>query len=219
MTYPLSICNGYVIIDIDGEKFMLDTGAPSMSTKAGNGPLRLGGKTFPLRIARQEDRDQLERGVGIPLSGLIGTDVLSAFGGITCDIANGIATFGVPTISDGVVVPFEKRNDFHFHVRVNGKNVLGFLDVVAPKPMIDDHSLLDASRDEGNVDEPSMSGVLRTRQFGGEIEFGGVAKTVHTLRSVLQMNRDYISQVYFGLTTFAVEYFAIDLQNQTIQFK
>ena len=218
MTYPLTICNGYAVVNIDGNKYMLDTGSPvSMSTQMGLRSVSINGLSCPLMY--NPIGEQLRLATGLNLVGLLGTDVIGRFGGVLCDKVQNTATFGEVSRKDGIVVPFEKRGDYHFHARVNGRNVLGYLDVGAPRPMIDDHSLLDLSRDEGDTDEPSMRGTIHTRQFGGEIEFGGVTRTVHMLRSVRDMNRDGISQVYFGLAAFAEEYFAIDVRSQTIRFR
>ena len=217
MTYSFSICNGYVVIDIDGNKFMLDTGLPtSMSVRAGLKEVTINGARCPLMSAGQH-APALSVATGIALDGLIGMDILSRLGGVTCDIAAGKATFGACTRTDGVAVPFERRNDFHFAVRANGKNARGYLDVGAPRTMVDDHSLLDESRCIGSTVEPSFRGPIRTLEYEGELEFGGVSATVRMLRSVPGTNRDG-SQIYFSIASVAKEFFAIDLVNQTIRF-
>lgn len=219
MTYPLTICNGYTVIEIGGKTFMLDTGVGfSLSATPNLRSVSIEEKNFSLAYKDTIDA-QLKAATGQFLAGAIGTDVLYALGGVECDLVSGVVTFGVPSKKAGVVVPFEGRNDFHFHVRANGKNVLGFLDVGAPKPMIDDHFLLDMSRSEGKTVEPSFNGPLHTEQFGGELEFGGVTRTVSMLRSVPKMYRDYKSKVYFGVAIFAEKYYAIDLEKQEIRFQ
>ena len=219
MTYPLTICNGYTIIEIDGQKFMLDTGSGlSLAVKAKAQNVSIGGRDFTF-VLRPQLAGQLAKATGIPdTAGFIGFNVLSIFGGIECDIERGIATFGTPQKKEGAIVPFENPRDFHFHVRVNGQNVLGFLDVGAPRAMVDEHSLLDKTLYEGMVDEPSASGTIHTEQYGGTMEFGGVTRTVPMLKSVRDMNRDGVSKVYFSILPFADKYFAIDLTNQEIRF-
>lgn len=218
MTYPITISNGYTIIDIAGQKFLLDTGS-RRSISAVNG-------LFVITIEEREFglllypllADQLKTATGLPVVGIIASDVLNAFGGIECDLENGTATFGSTEEKEGIVVPFEEPNDYHFHVKVNGKEALGLFDVGAPKPMIDNHALLDETLYEGQVDEPSTTGNIETAQYGGTLEFGGVTRTVHMLKSVRDMMRDGISDLYFGISSFAEKYYAIDLMRQEIRF-
>lgn len=219
MTYPLTITNGYIIIEIDGQKFMLDTGSGlSLAVKAKAQNVSIGGRDFAFALQPQL-AGQLAKATGIPdVAGFIGFNVISIFGGIECDIERGVATFGTPQKREGAIVPFEKPRDFHFYVRVNGQNVLGFLDTGAPRAMVDDHSLLVGTLNEGEVDEPSATGTIHTEQYGGTMEFGGVTRAVHMLKSVRDMNRDGVSKVYFSLVPFADKYFAIDLDNQEIRF-
>ena len=219
MTYPLIICNGYIVIEIDGQKFILDTGSGlSLAATKTAQNVTIGGRDFAFALHPQL-AGQLTNATGLPdIMGIIGFNVIYAFGGIDCDIARGVATFGTPQRREGAIVPFEKPHDFHFHVRVNGQNALGFLDIGAPRAMVDDHSLLDGTLYEGMVDEPSASGTIHTEQYGGTMEFGGVTRTVHRLKSVRDMNRDGVSKVYFSILPFADKYFAIDLTNQEIRF-
>jgi len=217
MTYPITIRNGYTIIEIEGKKFMLDTGASrSVSAMDGLSSVKIEGREFAL-VSYPMLADQLKAATGLPVVGLVGLDVLKTLGGIECDLERGAATFGSLENKEGATVPFETPNDFHFHVKVNGKEARGFFDLGAPKPMIDKHDLINETLYEGQVSEPSATGNIQTAQYGGTLEFGGVTRTVHMLRSVRDMMRDG-SDVYFGILPFAEKYYAIDLIRQEIRF-
>ena len=220
MTYPLTICNGYTIIEIGGKKFMLDSGAPmSFSVDPTVEALTLNGDTYDLPCGPMY-KANLGLATGENISGIIGKEIIVLSFGVKCDLIHGTATFGRPPKESGHVVPLRDRKDFRVQVRVNGQEVIGYMDTGAPNAMIADPSLLDPTRYEGEDDEPTITEIIRTEKYGGEMELDGVRKNV-TLRKLPlgwapTPYRDV--QAYFSVSTFAEQYYSIDPNNYEVRF-
>ena len=224
MDHPLTICNGYIVVGIEGRKFMLDTGAPcNMSVHAKLLSLSING-TDCFFAYEPRYASPLKEATGLALDGLIGVDTIKRLGGITCDLAQGTATFGVPTRTDGHSVSFAIQDAYRLHTRVivNGREVNGIMDTGAPKSMIVNNSLLANSHYVQNTTEPTLRGPLPVEQYSGEMVLDGVDKTVVMLLPKSTQVRSNLAQtnaeVFFSVANFAKEYFAIDMANQMIRF-
>ena len=76
--YPLVFREGHYFVDIDGEAWTLDTGAPS--SFGSRSPLRFDGKAFDVPESYMGlTARSLSDAIGTATAGLIGTDVLSCF--------------------------------------------------------------------------------------------------------------------------------------------
>ena len=218
MKYSLSIRNGYSIIEIDGKSYMLDTGAPCcVSALAGLTNVVVNGKAFPMMF--HPNARMISRGAGMCLAGLIGADVVRAFGGVFCDLKRGVATFGpVEKRSDGVTVRFDHYQEYRVSICVNGRTVDGFLDTGAPRTVVKDDTLLDRARPRGVVDEATLYGIVPMNAYEGELEFGGMAVNALTLQAapILPLGREI--KAYFSPATFARRYYAIDLTRKEVCF-
>ena len=77
-TYPLEFLDGHLFLLLDGERWLLDTGAPTSFGSAGD--LILCGQQFGLEEDYLGlDAEALTGFVGVPCVGLLGTDVLGGF--------------------------------------------------------------------------------------------------------------------------------------------
>ena len=78
LTLPLSLQDGHLFIELDGELWLIDTGAPTSFGKSNL--FSLGGKKFNLGATYQGlTPETLTSFVGVPCAGLLGTDVLGNF--------------------------------------------------------------------------------------------------------------------------------------------
>lgn len=78
MDYLLIEHEGHLLVDADGRRYLVDTGAPWSLAAV---PLTLGGREFAVQAQDLMGNTVVSLGelVGTPIDGLIGTDVLGAF--------------------------------------------------------------------------------------------------------------------------------------------
>ena len=89
--YPIELSQGHLLLMADGRRWVLDTGSP---TSIGVGELELAGRDFPLAgdfLGLTPGR--LSEWLGMPVDGLIGTDILNAFD-LILDVPGGHLTVG-----------------------------------------------------------------------------------------------------------------------------
>ena len=220
MPYSLTICNGYTIIEIDGKKFMLDSGSPmSISTDPKVKSVSINDWRFDLPCAPQFKKN-LDLATGENISGIIALEIIVLLFGVRCDLLRGEAVFGKPPKESGHVVRLRDRKDFRTQVVVNGREVVGYMDTGAPNTMIADHSLLDPRQYVGKANEPMLTEMIHTEKYDGSAELDGVVREVPLLklpqRCIYPAFRDI--QAYFSVSTFAEQYYAIDPNDQELRF-
>lgn len=74
-THPLTVHEGHVLIEVDGRRYLVDTGSP---WSLGRAPVRLAGREFAMQAAdlMGHTSEALAEMVGTPFDGLLGTDIL-----------------------------------------------------------------------------------------------------------------------------------------------
>jgi len=90
LDYPLGHTNGHIIVTVDEDNWLIDTGSPA---SFGSRALKLDGKTFNLPAGLMGiSVGFLAENTGIPLGGLIGTDILNLFD-VVFDVPKGLISF------------------------------------------------------------------------------------------------------------------------------
>ncbi len=104
-TYPLSIIDNHLIVDITGRQVLLDTGTPA---SIGRGPLSLLGSTYSLQKSFMGlGIDAIAKYIGCPLDCIMGTDILKGLH-FTIDYAQRFVTFSAqPVPARGKPCPLE----------------------------------------------------------------------------------------------------------------
>ncbi|MGI8603296.1 MAG: hypothetical protein ACR2OZ_09885 [Verrucomicrobiales bacterium] len=96
-TFPLQLRDGHLFLELDGELWLLDTGAPTSFGTSDN--LSLAGEQFGLGTSYLGlTAATLTSFVGVPCVGLLGADVLGRFDHIL-DAANGKATISTAELA------------------------------------------------------------------------------------------------------------------------
>jgi len=92
MEFRLRRAEGHIIMTVDGQDWLVDTGSPF---SFGNGELVLGDEMRQVSSRFMGiGADFLSRHVGIPLQGLIGTDVMNSYN-VVFDLPNGVIRMGL----------------------------------------------------------------------------------------------------------------------------
>ena len=107
--YEYELINNHYIIEIEGKKYLLDTGSPvSFGITEGNNQLIIDGNTYCLRNKPANlSVSETEALVGTSVDGFIGMDIVSQTG-LTI-YKNGLVKFGVDEVKGGVEVPMTTK--------------------------------------------------------------------------------------------------------------
>lgn len=218
MNYKLSVINGYPLAEISGGLYLIDTGCPMTGTDGKVKKLMINDEFIIPYTLDKSILKQLELAVGTYVSGIIGFDTITRFGGVLCDKVNKAVTFGRDMPAEGgVEVPL--NNGLHFVIKVNGKYATAFLDTGAPRMFVANYSQLDIAHRTGRtVNEPTVNGVFTLEEYEGSSEFGGAEIKTKMLKWVPGMPGDG-SDVYFSPEAFAKEFYMIDIKGRRIVLK
>jgi hypothetical protein len=132
---------GHLFIHIDGDDWLLDTGAP---TSFGTNCVAIGGQKFSIpRSYMGLDAEELSGFVKCPTSGIIGADVLNGFD-ILIDIRQGLVLFSAEEISlEGEAI---EMTDFMgipvIQANIGGSDRKMFFDTGAQISYLQDDSLV-----------------------------------------------------------------------------
>lgn len=129
--YPLTLHEGHLLINVDGRRYLVDTGSP---WSIGHAPVRLAGREFAMQTGDLMGNtcESLVEMVGTPFDGLIGTDIL---GQLDLEIS---LRDGVLRLSDSLLempgeLPVESLQGVPIvECELNGQSVRMFFDTGAP---------------------------------------------------------------------------------------
>lgn len=105
-TLPLALTDGHLFLTLDGDRWLVDTGAPtSFGTSRA---LTLAGESFDLEQSMLGLNAEVLSGyVGVPCAGLLGADVLNHFDHLI-DVPGGTLTLSTDSIAhEGETLPVE----------------------------------------------------------------------------------------------------------------
>jgi hypothetical protein len=105
-TLPLTLTDGHLFVDVDGDRWLLDTGAPS--SFGARRALTLAGERFDLDDAMLGlNAEVLSEYVGVSCTGLLGADVLNGFDH-RIDVPGGVLTLTTDSLAhEGEALPVE----------------------------------------------------------------------------------------------------------------
>ena len=149
-TFPLKKSEGHFIITVDGDNYIIDTGASMSCSCYGQTELVIGDRKFyvyPLPLEKVGEK--ISEMVHMPIVGLIGLDIMEEIGSIEISEKEGYVRFGCETnIECGdYAFSFEVTNVFRVlttDLKVNGKDTKVILDSGARIDYMDP-SLLDTT--------------------------------------------------------------------------
>lgn len=119
------------MIDVEGRRYLVDTGSPS---SIGRAPVRLAGREFGMQSADPMGNtcESLVEMVGTPFDGLIGTDILGEFD-LEIALGEGTLTLSVAPLEMAGGLPVESLQRVPIvECQINGQPVRMFFDTGAP---------------------------------------------------------------------------------------
>ena len=109
--YNYTLINNHFIIDIKGEKYLLDTGSPNSFSFTNKRELIINNRTYPLgRPSMYVNRIETERFVGMKLDGFIGLDIIYS-NGLTIN-KNGNIDFKAEELFEGKKYPIYRGKGY-----------------------------------------------------------------------------------------------------------
>lgn len=163
---PLLFLQGHLFVDVEGDRWLLDTGSPVSFGRRGG--LRMAGESFPLPVSQLGlDVDRLCELVGVHCAGLLGMDVLGRFDHVLDTTVGRIDVSVEQLTPSGKAVPLEWCMGIPIvPVRVGDRSLRMFLDTGAQFSYLETGSLA-AWPDAGVAEDfhPSVGRFeIRTRQ-------------------------------------------------------
>lgn len=149
-TFPLKKSEGHFIISVDGDNYIIDTGSPVSCSFYGQMEVVIGDRKFDVHpLPLEKVGDKISELVHMPITGLIGLDIMDELGCIEISEKEGYVRFGGETgIGSGdYSFPFEVNKGFRVlttDLKVNGKDTKVILDSGARIDYMDP-SLLDTT--------------------------------------------------------------------------
>jgi hypothetical protein len=177
-TFPLSLQGDHIFLELGGELWLVDTGAPTSFGTSGTisiagEALRFGTSYIGLTAAT------LTRFLGVPCVGLLGADVLGRFDHIM-DVTSGTLTISTAELThSGLTVPL---SDFMgipvLTTHIRGADYRMFFDTGAQISYFQDGSLTDFPAAGGVTDFYPGIGQFQTDTHQVQVSVGGVAFTL-----------------------------------------
>ena len=149
-TFPLKKSEGHFIINVNGDNYIIDTGASISCSCYGQTELVIGDRKFDVYpLPLEKVGEKISELVHMPIVGLIGLDIMEELGSIEISEKEGYVRFGCETnIECGdYAFSFEVTKGFRVlttGLKVNGKDTRVILDSGARIDYMDP-SLLDAT--------------------------------------------------------------------------
>lgn len=188
-TLPLQLRDGHLFVELSGELWLLDTGAP---TSFGMTPsLAIAGERFSLGTSYLGlTPATISSLVGVPCVGLLGADVLGRFDHLFDTPAGSLTVSTAELSHTGRTVPLEEFMDIPiFTVRIGGRNYRMFFDTGAQLSYFQDDSLAAYPSAGSATDFYPGLGQFQTDTHDVPVSLGGVAFTLRcgTLPAALGM--------------------------------
>ena len=108
----LHICNDHLVVCIDGNKYVVDTGSPWTFNYLRLSGLEIGGRVYPFAATPICTKESLDGLTGEDIAGIIGMDVICKTG-LAIDLENRTLDFGAAKETDDpcAVLPFDTFMD------------------------------------------------------------------------------------------------------------
>ena len=149
-TFPLKKSEGHFIINVNGDNYIIDTGASMSCSCYGKTELVIGDRKFDVYpLPLEKVGEKISGLVHMPIVGLIGLDIMEELGSIEISEKEGNVRFGCETTIEcgDYAFPFEVTKGFRVlttGLKVNGKDTKVILDSGARIDYMDP-SLLDTT--------------------------------------------------------------------------
>ena len=149
-TFPLKKSEGHFIITVDGDNYIIDTGASMSCSCYGKTELVIGDRKFDVYpLPLEKVGEKISELVHMPIVGLIGLDIMEELGSIEISEKEGYVRFGCETTIEcgDYDFSFEVTKGFRVlttDLKVNGKDTKVILDSGARIDYMDP-SLLDTT--------------------------------------------------------------------------
>ena len=133
-TLPLKKSEGHFIITVDGDNYIIDTGASMSCSCYGQTELVIGDRKFDVYpLPLEKVGEKISELVHMPIVGLIGLDIMEELGSIEISEKEGYVRFGGETTIEcgDYAFPFEVTKGFRVlttGLKVNGKDTKVILD-------------------------------------------------------------------------------------------
>ncbi len=150
-TMPLHSRDGHLFVEVDGELWVLDTGAPS--SFAARGTVTFAGETFDVgRSFLGLDAAALSDFVGVECAGLLGADVLGRFDFILDAPAGTLEASTSDLELSGVAIPLDEFMGIPIvSARVRGRDYRLFFDTGAQISYLQDDEMRSAFPAAGTI--------------------------------------------------------------------
>ena len=149
-TFPLKKSEGHFIITVDGDNYIIDTGASMSCSCYGQTELVIGDRKFDVYpLPLEKVGEKISELVHMPIVGLIGLDIMEELGSIEISEKEGYVRFGCETNieCEDYAFSFDVTKGFRVlttDLKVNGKDTKVILDSGARIDYMDP-SLLDTT--------------------------------------------------------------------------
>ena len=187
--YNYKFENGHCIVEIEGYKWMIDSGAPSMSFNRNASCIEIVGNKYPL-IVDTRYKAIIDMVVGISVDGIIGCDILSKTS-FSLDV-DGNFCFGMDLVSTenhigvkiGSIIPDVKNNVIIGKITIDCKEADVLFDtgayinyikpelVESPYVASRDYDMKDFDLDGRRILSKSFVEVCQTRDICHKVTFG-----------------------------------------------
>ncbi|GIV01446.1 MAG: hypothetical protein KatS3mg015_0276 [Fimbriimonadales bacterium] len=171
---PLSYLERHLFVEVQGQKWLLDTGSPT--TFGNSTSLRLGGDEYPVANSGMGITvDSLTEHVPVEMVGLLGMDVLGQYD-FVLDLPNHrLLLSREPIEREGVTLDLDEYMDVPLvYATVRGQELRMFLDTGAMISFLQKDLVSDLKPVGSFVDFYPMHGTFETPLFKLEHELGGV---------------------------------------------
>lgn len=133
-TYKTEIIGGHILIDCEGQRFLVDTGSPA--TFSASGSISICGETISVPTSLMGvSSSYITEKVGAPVQGLIGMDLIGRFG-MCVDVENCTVTFGECGEGMTKVPSYSIPGSIVMQMEINGKVAKVIPDTGAPTSYI-----------------------------------------------------------------------------------
>lgn len=222
MKYVLEMKKGYPVIIIDGRKFMVDTGGPTITYKDEEEVIQINGEDVLLEVMKdrkKQDAEDIMHSYDEMIDGVIGRFTLYHFGIIEFDLINKVVIIGETTKPKDNVLKFHGERQI-FKCKVNGIETEGMLDTGTHVPMMFDHKYVENTEYVQDDWEPSYFGKIPVKEYKAVFEINGKEKEVNIYDvQGFDFMRNHEPKVYFGMSAFVDEYLVYDFNKEEIYYK
>lgn len=233
MNYQLTVANNHYVITINSKAYIIDTGSPVSISR--NGSIQMLGNTFIApSIFTSSQFDQISAGVGMPIDGLIGNDILNGHV-VVLNFEAKTISFDVPIpsrpncvdiITDGLKMPFPLQmlnlGVPTIDIELNSKKIRAIFDTGACIPYAKTHVLQGLICTGVIIDYSPTHGVIKANAYACPFVLGAISGSA----SIGEATPGIISEIsivgadaIIGPSLFSDSpYLIIDLKNMKLHF-